>query len=119
MDSLEYRDAIAEQVAYLRSAMPADIAAAIRLANSDLYNGPVYLDSDGDAASCFDEGATQFDFCGACDRIREWLDSHCDDLQEESSFDDETGESTYERIDGSARDITRELVGRELFPHVI
>jgi hypothetical protein len=119
MDSLEYRDAIADQAAYLRSIMPADIACAIDLANRDLYHGPLYFDSEGEQCSCFDKGATPFNFCGACDRIRDWLDSHCDDLQEELSFDDETGESTYERIDGSARDITRELVGRELFPHVI
>jgi hypothetical protein len=119
MDSLEYRDAIAEQAAYLRSIMPAEMKRLINHANFDLYNGPLYLDSEGDAASCFDEGASQFDFCGACDRVRDWLDSHGEDLQEETSFDDETGESTYERIDGSARDIARELVGRELYPHVI
>jgi hypothetical protein len=119
MDSLEYRDAIAEQVAYLRSIMPEDVAIAMSRANFDLYAGPLYLNDEGEQCSCFDEGATPFDFSGACDKVRDWLDSHCEDLQEESSFDDETGESTYERIDGSARDITRELVGRELFPHVI
>lgn len=61
----------------------------------------------------FDDGAKPFDFVAALERVRKWADD-IDDIKIEVAFDDETGESAYERLDGSGRAILEEIVGNEL-----
>jgi hypothetical protein len=118
MDSLEYRDEVASAAEYAESIMPDDIKQLIRLATQDLHFGPVYLDSDGDECSCFDADAKCFEFTDACARIGDWLSDHVEDLQCEVDYDEETGESDYERIDNSARDICKAIVGAELIKYI-
>lgn len=43
----------------------------IGLIRSDLYNGPLYFDDDGEPCEWCDKGAHQFDFSGACDFVRD------------------------------------------------
>ena len=45
----------------------------ISRANADLYGGPLYLDADGEHVTMWDDGATAFDFVGACERIGDAL----------------------------------------------
>jgi hypothetical protein len=56
--------------------IPPEIRRLTSQLNFDLHYGPLYLDSDGEQCSCFDEGARQFDFARASDTVREWFDSN-------------------------------------------
>ena len=98
---------------HIESEMSADIKRDINLCNSDLYNGPLYFDAEGEECSCFDEGAKQFDFCGALRRVRDWAND-ISDIQVEVAYNPDTGESAYERVDNSAREILRRILGKEL-----
>jgi len=103
-----------------REQMPANIAALIDQANSDLYSGPLYLDADGEECSCFDEGAKAFDFKAAVKTIGEWCEQ-IDDLSVSCfQYDDETDEETEysENIEDSGRAIIRALLGCELSHYV-
>ena len=42
---------------------------------NDLFNGPLYLDPEGEPCDCFDEGAKRFNFSSACARISAALES--------------------------------------------
>jgi hypothetical protein len=111
---LEVRDEIDRMTEHYREVMPPGIKELIGKLNADLYGGPSYYDADGDECTCFDEGAERFPFVAALAELREWIDDTISDVQMEVDYDPDTGESTYERVDGSAREITRRLVGREL-----
>jgi hypothetical protein len=111
---LEVRDEIDRVTELYRETMPAQIKELIGKLNHDLYSGPSYYDSDGDECSCFDEGAEPFQFSTALAELREWLEDTIEDLQMESDYNPDTGESAYERVNGSAREITRKLLGKEL-----
>ena len=80
--------------------------------NSDLYCGPTYYNADGQC-SCFDDGAVPFNFSAALKELREYTDS-IEDLSLEVYFDEETEKSKYARVDGTARAIIQELLGKEL-----
>lgn len=41
---------------------------------NDLFNGPLYLDPEGNPCDPFDEGVTRFNFSTACERICAALD---------------------------------------------
>lgn len=112
-DAMEIRDEIDSMVANYRHDMPENIKALVSLAKRDLQSGPVYLDSDGDAVSCFDVGAKQFDIVTACGIISDWADCIAD-VQIETGYCEETDESQYESVDGSAERIKAELFGKTL-----
>ena len=126
----DYKEILQDAVAYQREIMPKEIANLIRQCNNDLYSGPSYYDPEGNESSCFDEGATPFDFVNACNTIRDYLDdiedirvtryeyvySEDSEDSEDSDFNAEPEEIEYEeRIDGSSRDICIELCGKELY----
>jgi hypothetical protein len=102
-----------------REAMPANIAALINMANSDLYSGPLYLDEDGEECSMWDEGAKPFNFSKAIDTIGDWLSVNVDSVRVQMFDTDEDGEevSRFETIEDSERHILRALLGSELASH--
>lgn len=53
--------------------MPGVLASVCSAINSDLYNGPLYLDSEGNEVSWLDDGARQFDFQRACKIVGRWF----------------------------------------------
>ena len=109
---IELRDEIECAIEHVKSQMSDAVKSDISRCNADLYYGPLYFNAEGEECSCFDEGARQFDFCAARDRVSDWADS-VEDLRVEVAFNTETGESLYERVD-SACAIVREIVGKEL-----
>jgi len=116
--SLEIRADIAATAASFKEIIPLEIKLAINLAKQDLYLGPVYLNASGELCDCFDDGATSFDFRGACNAIREWLNSNVSDIKIEIFYGGEEGASEYESVDGTAEAICKELLGEELFKKI-
>jgi hypothetical protein len=113
MDTLELRDEIDHMTEHYREVMPAPIKELISQLNHDLWGGPTYYDDDGEECSCFDEGAEPFQFSYSLECVRDWLDN-VEDIQVEVDDDEEAGTSYYQSVDGSAREIIRALVGKEL-----
>jgi hypothetical protein len=118
----DIQDEIDSYETYLTNTMPDDIRELIAKANNDLYSGPSYYDADGNECSCFDEGAVPFDFRAACKRISAWA-SDVEDVRVSVFYeneDDEEGELIVdsEHVDGSARVILRNILGRELASYV-
>lgn len=109
-------------IEWRREDMPKDIRELIDNANSDLYSGPLYLDSDGEPCSLWDDGATPFNFTEACDKIRNYLSDIDDltviDLVEPESEDDAEWIEIEIKIEDSAEEIRKALVGRELYSYV-
>ncbi len=77
-NSLELRDEIESVADHFRKGMTDEISGLVSFALSDLVNGPVYLDSDGEECSPFDEGAKAFDFSEAIAQIAAYLESVSD-----------------------------------------
>lgn len=110
----DIREEIENTVEYLRESMPPEIKTAISRLNADLYNGPLYFDADGESCSCFDEGAKAFNFSEAGKIVRKWADDTINDIKIEVAYDEENDDSFYESVDGSAREIARAILGKEL-----
>lgn len=110
-DPLEIRDTIDDAAEHIRDTMPAEVRRTLALVLADLHDGPVYLDSDGDRCCHADTGARQFDMAAACDALADWADDAVSDVSVEVAFDDDTGESVFERVDGSAEIIRRAIFG--------
>lgn len=113
MYQLEIKEALADAVEHYLREMPEEIRTLISLANSDLYGGPLYLDTEGNECSCFDDGAKAFNFREAVAKIGAYLDD-IEDIEIETDFDHDTEESFFERVDGSAQEILHTITGREL-----
>lgn len=116
----DIREEIDSQVEHFQGNMPAEIKALIRLANADLYYGPIYINEDGEKCSCFDEGAKPFDFEDACAQISAWVAENISDISVANYLVDDDG-AEYEdvdTVDGSENLIGRKLLGAELFQHV-
>lgn len=117
---------------YIKSLqIPDEIRRLISQAKWDLYHGPLYLDADGDECSPFDENARQFDFSGACDKIRDCLNDlvvtiYTDDwsgcwsiTMPECELDDEgyvIDQGPFYCI--PVEQIIIEIIGKELAQHV-
>lgn len=106
-------DAAKAFLAGLNPAQKADIANA----NSCLYYGPIYFDSEGKRCSYFDEGAKPFNFSACISRLCEIRDE-INNLKIEVAYDDETGESIYESVENSAQAIGKKVFGKELWSHL-
>ena len=76
--SYEIREEVDSVAYHYRKEMPEEIKTLLTLAKYDLRNGPVYLDSDGDSVSCFDDGAKRFDFAAARQSISGYLENISD-----------------------------------------
>ncbi len=114
--------------------IPPEIQKLANMANNDLYNGPTYLDGDGNIVSMFDDvetGITAFDFVGACASISDWCgdnvvdmfyDEMCGCVVEKEPVEepDEDGDwiepGPYVEVDSLA--VRRILFGRELSSHI-
>lgn len=102
----------------------------IHLANSDLYYGPLYFDSQGEQCLWCDKSAKQFDFSAACQTIRDALDdlpstvyyNHMNEEIEDKApeaYEDEDGkwiEPWWE--DYYEVDVKDELLGSELKSYI-
>ena len=114
-DSMEIRDEIDSAIESADDKLRADGLHNLRsLVIADLRDGPIYLDDDGESVSCFDDGARRFDFGAACQTLSDWADSNIADISMESAYDDETGESEYESIDGTREQIITAIFGADL-----
>jgi hypothetical protein len=111
---LEIREEIDSMTEHYREVMPAPIKELITQLNHDLYSGPTYYGPDGEECSYFDEGAEPFQFSYSLGCVRDWIEGTVEDVQMEVSYDPEGGASYCERVDGSAREITRKLLGKGL-----
>ena len=119
--------------------IPDDIQLEINRCRYDLYYGPLYLDEDGEDCSCFDEGAHQFDFSGACTTISDYFADHVpcvvyhedwsgcilESLPEgeevETGVLDEDGEPILEWVDPgpfSEVDLWSQILGKDLVRYV-
>jgi hypothetical protein len=98
--------------------MPASIKRVAELARRDLISGPVYLGCDGDEASCFDENVTPFDFSGACDTLQIRADASIFDDEVEIAYNEETGDSHFEPVDGSREMIIKKVFGSNLSAYI-
>lgn len=118
MDYLEYKQEVKEIAANFRANNP-EVARLIRMAKHDLYCGPTYHNADGMCES-FDEGATAFDFTGACQKIRKSLDEigRIEEFQDVWSDADGEWDTVSDFIDGSDDDVKKEIVGAELYKYV-
>lgn len=116
MDYREYQEEVEAQAKYHLETMPPEVKEAIQKANNDLYCGPSYYDAEGNECSCFDEGNIPFDFKAAVKLISDYVND-IDDLKEECCDVDEDGEEVNwsERLEDSAKDIKKALLGRELY----
>lgn len=115
---------------YIR--IPAVLQNVINTANSDLYHGPIYIDTNGNHVSCFDEYHHAFDFARATGIIAAWFNNMPGELYYEEWSgcilesepdwyeDPETGEmippDSYYVIDRPQ--IAECLFGRELAAYV-
>jgi hypothetical protein len=115
MDYDQIKEEIESAIEWQRENMPKEIRKLISRANNDLYSGPSYYDADGDECSMWDDGAKAFNFSEACDKIREYL-NEIDDVTEWIYDEDEITDEL--KVDGTADQIRRALVGRELFNYV-
>ena len=110
---IEIREEIDSAVEYAKEIMPQEIRDLIGLASYDLWHGPIWLDSNGEACSGYDDNAVkQFDFGAACAAIGDWLDSHVSDIQIEVDWDSDTEESVYEYVTGSGDEIRTRICGK-------
>lgn len=112
----DYQEELESAVTYYRESMPERIRRLIGLASYDLWHGPIFYDQD--TLEEESEDATPFPFESACAEIREWLDSNVSPISVESSYDDESGESEHESVNGSERDIIRKLCGKALSDYI-
>jgi len=114
--------------------IPEEIQKLANMANNDLYNGPTYLDGDGNVVSMFDDvetGITAFDFVGACATVADWCgdnlnrvyyDAECGEVMEKEPEGDEDEEGNwiepgpYYEVDST--EVKRLLFGRELASHI-
>ena len=109
---IDYDEELSNAVSIVREAMPDDIRRLINTLKYDLYFGPYdegYQDGDEDY---FYPG-----FVKGADIAREWFDDNVADVKLTTiEFDDDTDEE-FEVDAGEidARDICREILGRELF----
>jgi predicted transcriptional regulator len=109
---LDYDEELSNAVSFVREAMPDDIRRLINTLKYDLYFGP------------YDEGYQDGDeeyfypgFVKGADIARDWLDDNVSDVKLTTiEFNEETDEE-FECDAGEidARDICREILGRELF----
>ena len=109
---LDYDEELSNAVSCVREAMPDDIRRLINTLKYDLYFGP------------YDEGYQDGDeeyfypgFVKGANIARDWLDDNVSDVKLTTiEFDEETDEE-FECNAGEidARDICREILGRELF----
>ena len=97
----DYREALAEAIDYQKSILPVNVKRLIAQANFDLYYGPSGNDDDYPGFSI------------AVRAISDWAED-VPNVSIEVNFNEETGESSYEDVPGSARDIIFAIVGREL-----
>lgn len=67
-----FQDPVREHVA---GKMPATITLLIAQAKTDLWDGPLYTDQDGELCSPFDDTAKRFDFPQACIDIAAFFDN--------------------------------------------
>lgn len=142
-------NAVRYYIDQVKSNLSSEIKELIRMAKHDLREGPLYLDEDGDwPVSAFDEGAVQFDFASAVDKISEALEEvgevYVDDdgvlyltdpVDDDQMYmyEDEDGEYTDEEPDDGAErvytgpetyyrldrpDVILEIVGRDLAEYV-
>lgn len=133
----EIRDEIKSTAEHFKREMPQEIKTLLTLAKSDLHNGPVYLDSDGDECSCFDDGAKRFEFAAACCAISGYLESisdlyhvefqTCDECNGTGMDDDgndcaeccaEGCKQYEESLSGTREMIIRQIVGNDLAQYV-
>jgi hypothetical protein len=53
---------------------PEEIARLVSYCNTDLWSGPLYFGPDGEPCGWCEPGAQQFDFSGALETVRAWID---------------------------------------------
>lgn len=108
-----YQDELELAVQWVRENMPTHIKTLVSHARYDLWHGPMWLDAEGELTSGYDDDAVKpFDFDAACQEIREWFDDNVSEIQIESWYNEETEESEYETIEGSAEDIRKSICGK-------
>ncbi len=113
---IDYNEIISEAAASYKAAMPERIDRLIKLANRDLYFGPLTYDANTLSTS-YDDDAKSFPFKSALKEIADWCDK-IEDITVEFGYDPDTEESCFDRIDGSGRNIISILVGRELATYI-
>jgi len=94
--------AISEAIAQTPSAIPA-IPEIAGMLQTDLYNGPLYIDPKGEVCEFAEPGAKPFDFAAGIDAMQDWkseiptlyVDAECETLSETNPFDDP---GNYEEI---------------------
>jgi hypothetical protein len=109
---VDYDEELKNAVSCVREVMPDDIRRLINTLKYDLYYGPYdegYQDGDEDY---YYPG-----FVKGADMAREWLDDNVSDVKLYSWDVDEETDEEFEVDAGEvdARDICREILGRELF----
>jgi hypothetical protein len=109
-DTMQIQEEISLAIEFHDSAMPENIRALRRLAETDLTDGPVYLDAEGERVSCFDEDSRRFNFSKACRVLSRWADV-VSDVQIEIAYCEETDESEYDAVSGSREQILKSLFG--------
>lgn len=116
MDNLEYKEAIEDAVKYHFSIMPQEIKELITKARNNLHFGPTYYNKDGNERCSFDDDAIPFNFVEAVKKIAEYCDAISDIQEEYCDIGPVTDEEVYwtENIEGSAMDIKRGILGKEL-----
>lgn len=126
------QQAINDWAKSIEAALPDDVKKEISHCNSSLFNGPLYLDSEGEPCSMFDDcDKTAHDFSAGCKLIAAALDN--DDAVCDLYIDEDGGVSTSEpegeEIDGEwcdplpytrvdRKQVIAAIVGRELAQHV-
>jgi len=136
----EIEDAITERSINIWKTVPNEIKKLISLANNDLYYGPTYLNKDNEPVSMFDEDYDHaFDFQGACEEIKECMDSLVSDFvvtecgstfdsendmfkfyyqlaKEEGYHEESINYPEYSIVD--AKEILYKIVGKELISYL-
>lgn len=125
MDTAQRIDQIIEE----KTELPIEIRRQINLLNSDLYDGPLYFDKDGEPCCHMDPGAEQWNFSAVAHEVMNYLRDEVPsevyvDMDTEEIFDrepegwedEETGEWMEPHLDETYRvdDVYRTLLGREL-----
>ncbi len=111
----DLREELAQHAAFCEEQIPQFVKRAIRLLNSDLYNGPLYFDREGEVCSCFEPGTRAFNFPAAAKMVMDYLEDSIEDLSVCVAFDDDTGEEIFERVEDSGRGTIKEILGVELY----
>ena len=117
-DYLEIKEYVTNATEWHKENMTEDIVRLISLANTDLYSGPVYLDSEGGSVSYFDDYVECFDFQGACQKIRTWAEDIDDIVMGGSIFEDHNEVEWSETVEGSRGEILKAIVGSELYRYI-